>query len=106
MPTRSEVLGQTISNDIPEGLEIDDFICGIDGSCVMYFSKPLSNMVIQYAVAEIRRSLGYDVGIEERKLDQLENQVSYTFSKRPNNLRVNRRKPRWRSWFNFRTGGR
>ena len=106
VPTRSEVLGRTISNDIPSTLEVDDYVCGIEGSCVLYFSKPLSNMVIQYAVAEIRRSLGYDVGIEERKLDQLENQVSYTFSKRPNTLRVNRRKSRWRSWFNFRTGGR
>ena len=69
----------------------------------MYFSKPLSNMVIQYAVAEIRRSLNYDVGIEERKLDQLENQVSYTFSKRPNTLRV-KRGGKWNSWFPFKRG--
>jgi hypothetical protein len=104
VPTRTSVLGQTISDDVPSDLEVDDYICGIEGSCVLYFSKPMSNMIIQFAVSEIRRSLGYEVGIEERKLDQLENQISYTFSKRPNTLRVTRRKSRWKSWFSF--GGR
>jgi hypothetical protein len=101
VPTRTRVLNQTVTNDIPTELELDDYISGIDGSCVVYFSKPLSNMVIQYAVSEIRRSLGYDVGIEERKLKELENQVNYTFSKRPNTLRVKRRSSLWRGRGNY-----
>lgn len=104
IPTRTTVLGQPIDNDVPTGLEVDDFVCNITGSCVMYFSKPLSNMVIQYAVAEIRRSLGYDVGIEERKLKDLANQVNYTFSKRPNTKRVKRKNRVWRSQYYFNNG--
>lgn len=103
-PTRTTVLGRTIDTDVPENLEVDDFVCGIQGSCVMYFSKPLSNMVIQYAVAEIRRSLGYDVGVEERKLKDLTNQVNYTFSKRPNYKRVKRKNKVWRSKYYFNNG--
>ncbi len=95
-PTRSKVLDRAIDGDLPTDLQVDDFICGIDGSCVLYFSKPLSGMVIQYAVAEIRRSLGYDIGVEERKLKDLENQVSYTFSKRPSILKVKRRNNIWK----------
>ena len=102
VPTRSKVLGQDISDDLPEGLEIDDYICGIEGSCVLYFGKPLANMLVQYAVTEIRRALGYDVGVEQRVLDNLENQVSYQFSKRPNIMRVKRGTARWRSWFRRR----
>lgn len=105
VPTRSTVLNRTIANDIPSTLEIDDYVCGIGGSCVVYFSKPLANMVIQYAVCEIRRSLNYDVSIEERKLAQLENQVSFTFSKRPNIMRVKRGKGKWKSLFSFNNRG-
>ncbi len=104
IPTRNTVLGQPVGNDIPLGLEIDDFVCNITGSCVMYFSKPLSNMVIQFAVSEIRRSLGYDVGVEERKLKELANQVNYTFSSRPNYKRVKRKNRVWRSKYYFNNG--
>ena len=50
-PTRTSVLGRTISGDIPSDLEADDYITDINGSCVVFLQQPTTNFLIQYAVA-------------------------------------------------------
>ena len=100
-PTRTTVLGKTVSGDTPSDLAVDDQISGIRGSSVPYFRKPISNYIIQYAVVEIRRSLGRDVGTEESKLKQLEGDVEHSWTRRPSGLRVKRKSSTWtrnRTW--------
>ncbi len=89
-PTRTTVLGRTISGDIPSDLGIDDYITDIRGSCVIFLQQPTTNFLIQYAVSEIRRALGYDTGIEKSALKDFEDQVEHTWAGREASLRVKR----------------
>jgi hypothetical protein len=94
--TRATVLNKTIDVDVSSTVQADDYVCIIDGTCVPYFKKPLSNYIIQYAVYEIRRSLGYDVTMEERQLKKLEDSVERTWAGRETTRRIARRNPIWR----------
>ena len=94
-PTRSSVINNTISSDIASTVQVDDYLASIDGTCVPYFKKPLTNFIIQYATAEIRRSLGYDVSMEERVLKKMEDQFERTWAGRENTKRIKRRNPIW-----------
>ena len=96
-PTRTTVEGLTISGDIPSDLEVDDYITDIHGSCVVFLQQPTSNFLIQYAVAEIRRALGYDTGVERNVLKEFEKQVEHTWAGREANLRVKSTNRIWRN---------
>jgi len=95
-PTRTSVEGRTISGDVPSDLEIDDYITDITGSCVVFLQQPTTNFLIQYAVAEIRRALGYDTGIETNVLREFEKQVEHTWAGREVSLRVKHSQRIWR----------
>ncbi len=95
-PTRTEVLNKTIDTDLDSSVQIDDYVCGVDGTCIPYFKKPLSNFIVQYATLEIRRGLGYDISLEERKLEKLEIQVERTWAKRESTLRITPNNRIWR----------
>jgi len=95
-PTRPTVLGRTISGDIPADLQPDDYIADINGSCVVFLQQPTTNFLIQYAVAEIRRALGYDTGLERNVLKEFEKQVEHTWAGREATLKVKASNRIWR----------
>lgn len=88
VPDRTEVINKTITATVAVDVQTDDYISGIDGTCVPYFKKPISNYVIQYAVYEIRRSLGYDVSLEKQMLTKLEEQIERTWAGREVQMRI------------------
>jgi hypothetical protein len=95
-PTRSSVMGRTISGDIPSDLEPDDYITDINGSCVVFLQQPTSNFLIQYAVSEVRRALGYDTGVEKNALKDFEAHVEHTWAGREASMRVKHSSRIWR----------
>ena len=95
-PDRTVVLDRTISTTPASDVELDDYICPIEGSCVIFLKRPMFNFVEQYAVAEARRALGYDVTVEENKLAKLEKQLQKMRSGRTQTLRVKLNNPRYR----------
>lgn len=96
VPTRSSVLNRTISGGLSD-LEIaqDDYLSPIDGTCVPYYGKPISNFLIQFAVAEISRKLGGQADQEEKVLEKFERQVERTWTGRETSLRVKKRSQNW-----------
>jgi len=94
---RSTVLNRTIAGDLPDTVEADDYICPIAGTCVLYFDKPMTNFIIQYAVLEIRRALNYDISLEEKSLKKVEDQVKDVWGSRKNTIRIVRKNPYWKS---------
>jgi hypothetical protein len=94
-PIRSEVVGRDISGVLPETIGLDDYICNVRGTCVPQFGAPLSNFLIQFAVADVTRSLGGDVPLESEILDKFEKTVRSTWAGRPTTKRVNRRSSAW-----------
>lgn len=91
-PTRTSVLNRTVVADITTDVEVDDYICVIEGSCVPYFKKPSSNYILQFATVEIKRSLGMDAQQEEVALRKYEEQMEKINSKRESTDRVFRRR--------------
>ena len=104
VPTRTEVLGRTITGDLSTTtIALDDYLAPIAGTCVPYFGRPVSNFIIQYAVAEITRKLGGDAATEEQVLEKFSKQVERVWTGRETTLRVKKRSQNWgvptRRWY-------
>lgn len=100
-PSRTTVLGRTIQSDLTD-LDIteDDHICAINGTCIPYFKKPVSNFVIEYATAEMKDKLqreGQDMA--QRVLEKFEQQVERTWVRREVVRRIRRENKQWRSGY-------
>lgn len=83
-PSRSTVLGRTIQSDLT-GLDIteDDHICAINGTCIPFFRRPVSNFVIEYATAEMKDKLQRgETSLAQQILDKFETQVERTWVRR------------------------
>lgn len=103
-PTRSSVLNRSVTGDLSSlTLEQDDYICSAVGTCVPYYSKPVSNFLIQFSVAALTRKLGEPDDREEAVLKQFEEQVSRTWVGREQSLRIKKKSRIWglptRRWF-------
>lgn len=97
-PTRSTVLNRTISGGVSSLTlvpQVDDYIAPIDGTCVPYFGRPLSNFLIQFSVAEITRKLGGQADIEERVLEKFEKQVERAWVRRETTQRIKKKSHIW-----------
>jgi hypothetical protein len=95
-PTRSTVLNRVVSGSLTSlGIQQDDYISPIDGTCVPYYGSPVSNFLIQFAVAEITRKLGGQSDTEEKILDKFEKQMERTWAGRETQLRVKKKNTSW-----------
>ncbi len=105
-PLRSAVLGRTISSAPADtDVQVDDYLAPITGTCVPYYSRPISNFLIIYTSAELNGKLGVEESTMEQKLlDKLETQIERTWVGREQSLRVKRRSRIWgrpiRTWVN------
>lgn len=98
VPTRATVLGKTVQGSLTTIVpEKDDYLSPVTGTCVPYFSRPITNFLIQFAVAEITRKLGGESDKEETVLDKFEKQVSRTWTSRETTLRIKKRSRVWNS---------
>lgn len=99
VPTRTLVLGKTVSSgtDLDTlNLQPDDYVCSIQGTCIPFMKKPLSNFLIQYAVAELTRKLGGAGGdLEKKILEDFEEQIKRTWAGREHQLRVKKASKHW-----------
>lgn len=95
-PLRSTVLNRTISGALSTILpELDDYIAPIDGTCVPYYSSPVSNFMVQYAVHDLRGTLEGAADVEAALLEKLEKQVERTWVGRQQTLRIKKKNPIW-----------
>lgn len=76
-------------------IEAGDFVCSYEGTCIPTMKKPLSNFLVQFAVAEITRKLGGDAPTEEAVLRKFEEQVRKTWSGRNRRTKVTRSNHLW-----------
>lgn len=96
VPTRTIVLNREVTGSLDSiQIQADDYICPITGTCVPYFGRPISNFLIQYAVAEITRKLGGAAETEENILKKFEQQIERTWAGRQQDLRVKKKSNIW-----------
>lgn len=95
-PLRTSVLGRGISGSLVDlGIEEDDYISPIDGTCVPYYSEPVSNFMIEYSIAALTNKLEGDSNALQGLLSNLEEQVSRTWVGREQQLRIKRKSVAW-----------
>ncbi len=110
-PSRAIVEGRTVSGSFavvepevpetsPEGPDqmpkVGDYVCPVDGTCVPQFGSMLVNFVVQYAVAEIARSLGdTTAAIGKQIADRGEQAARQQKAGHPNIMRVKNRSGIW-----------
>ena len=103
-PSRTKVINKTISTSLSSlvdrdgntiTVEPDDYICSIGGSCVPFFSKPVNNFLIQFAIAEITRKLGGPADMEEQVLRKFEEKVERSWVGREQTIRIKKRARYW-----------
>jgi hypothetical protein len=97
VPLRSSVLNREITAVTDLEVSQDDYLSPVDGTCVPYFGRPVSNFLIQFATAEITRKLGGSADMEEKVLDKFEKQVERTWAGREVTARVKRKNRIWGS---------
>lgn len=90
-PSMATIWNATISSSIPTTVEVNDYLCPVDGTCVPYLRTPTTNFMVQYAVAELRRKLGDQSDLEERVKKEFEEEVKHTWAGRDSDQRVIKR---------------
>lgn len=88
-PTSTSFLSQTVLTSLTgTAVQSNDYICVASGTCIPFLKKPLSNYLIQYAVAEMTKKLGGPADLEYKVLDELEKAVKASWVGRQQMLRV------------------
>jgi hypothetical protein len=92
VPTRTSVLGRTVSGSFTaDDLQPDDYICTVHGTCVPFLKKPLSNFLINFAVADIKvNKLGGDPSLIPAQQGAFEKQIEKLWVGQEQSLRVKR----------------
>lgn len=90
-PSMSTIWNTPIVGTIPSTVEVNDYICPVDGTCVPYLRSPAINFFIQFAVAELRRKLGDQSELEEKVKADFEEEVKHTWAGRDSDFRVTKR---------------
>ena len=91
VPVRSTVQDRKLVGTLPANVEEDDYICPVFGSCLSVLRKPLSNYIVAFVEAELRRKLGEasELGVAIKK--ELEQTVERSWANRPSYERVQSR---------------
>lgn len=98
-PTRTSVLGKTISTSIPSTVEQDDFICLITGTCVSELPLAYVDYLMQGAVLDIRRRLGERSDEEYRHYKELEEELRKMWVGREARYRIRKSNAHWKGSF-------
>lgn len=95
-PDRSTVLNRTISTGAVGSLiAVDDYVCSIKGTCVLYFFDTVHSFIVQYAASEMKRKLGYAYDVDQQLLKDFESDVKKTYMGRESKMRICQNNPSW-----------
>ncbi len=95
-PDRSLVLNRTISTGaIGSTVAVDDYVCHVRGTCVLYFFDTVHSFIVQYAASEMKRKLGYAYDVDQQLLKDFESDVKKTYMGREAKMRVCQNNPSW-----------
>jgi hypothetical protein len=95
-PQRSSVYNRTISTTLA-GITINagDYLASIKGTCVLPFFDLMHTFVVQYAVAEVKRMLGYAYDVDQQLVNTFQVDISKAFGGREGGITIKRRNSNW-----------
>jgi len=94
---RTSAWGMILSTSLQDlGVELDDYICNVEGACVLHLNQPLFNFIVQYSTAELRgEKLNEENEALYLTLSKLEKHVERLGNKRPTIHRVKSKNTIW-----------
>lgn len=92
---RTTVFGQTVSTSLPTDIEVDDYLCIANGTCIPTLTADYADYLVLSAIVELRRAAGEDIAAERGQLDSLEDDLKAMWAGRAAGLRVARKSPYW-----------
>ena len=96
VPSRTKVFNRTIDTDISTlSIESDDYICSVKGTCVLQFFDAVHSFIVQYTTAEMKRKLGFSYDVDQKLIQDFEEDLRRTYQGRPRNLRISNTNPNW-----------
>jgi len=102
VPTRSTVQGRPVSSVITPamGIEPDDYVCLAEGTCIPFFQDAIYGYCMQYAVAELARSLHSNMTTLEAQVKmEADRLVKSEWSGRELTDRVKNRSQAWPTFY-------
>ncbi len=93
--TLSTVYNRTIATAIPATVEVNDYVCATQGTCVPDLWDECLDYLIQYAVYEIRRRMGETLTDEAQALKRLEDDIERQGAGRESSHRIANKSPAW-----------
>lgn len=92
---RSTVFGQTVSTTLPTDIELDDYLCIADGTCIPTLVVDYTDYLVQYTVVETLNRLGIPAQEAYAKLKELEDDVNSIWAGRPQSIQVRQANRHW-----------
>lgn len=92
-PTRSTVLGKSVTGDLPTDIAIDDYICTVHGTCVPEVPAAYTDYLTQHATVAIKRSKGENTQEDYADLKSQEDLLEGYFDGRESSTSIARRNP-------------
>lgn len=93
--TLSSVYNRTIATAIPTTVEVNDYLCAVQGNCVPDVPDACTDFLVQYSVNECRRRMGEPVQDERAMLDQMEAEVKQQWAGREVSAKITNRARHW-----------
>jgi hypothetical protein len=94
--TYPTVYNRTIATAVTDTVEVNDYVCGIRGTCVPDLPDSCLDFLVQYAVYEIRRRMGEAVQDEAAMLNDLEREVERQWAGREVSRRIANKSRAWK----------
>lgn len=96
-PTQTEVDGRTVGTTLEDlDISLGDYLCPVAGTCVLQLGQAFATYMVQYAVAEIGRSLGDTLAqLSKQVADRAEEAARQQRAGRPIYYRVKNRSGAW-----------
>ena len=97
VPSRSSgaILNRTISSSVNIDVELDDYICSVQGTCVPFFLYPIKSFLIAHTVAEIKAIQDRDHVAEDALRKDFEKMLLAQDMGRSNTRRVTKYNQVW-----------
>lgn len=93
--TYSSVYNRTIATAIPTTVEVNDYVCPIQGTCVPDLPDACLDFLVQYGVNEVRRRMGEPLTDEKEMLAQLQDDVERQWAGRESVARIKNSARQW-----------
>jgi hypothetical protein len=92
--TSGAILNRTLSTSVSTDVELDDYVCFVQGTCVPFFLYPIKNFMLNTVVGEIKGKQDRDRTMERNAQDDFIRQLESSSGGRASTKRISNKRGR------------